>query len=93
MGEICCGTCGSERLGPLGELRTDNEARLGAMHSLTLRFRRPGVFKPRPEYQAAYGRICRDCGALTAFLDPTALSRFNAEADTVLPVEFDPYDT
>ncbi|MEV5570059.1 hypothetical protein AB0L06_08410 [Spirillospora sp. NPDC052269] len=78
-----CGICGSERLSPLGVLETDN--RLGDMRQPRLRFRRPGVFKSRPEFSAFYGRACMDCGVLLPFLGPAELRRLNTEADTLEP--------
>lgn len=80
-----CGVCGAGELGPLGELMTDN--RVGDQRHPTLRFRRPGALRPRPEYMARRGRACLSCGALTAFLDPEDLRSYRAEADQLIEPE------
>ncbi|RAG81051.1 hypothetical protein DN069_34940 [Streptacidiphilus pinicola] len=87
-----CGICGSEKLGPLGELETDS--RLGELRSPRLRFPRLGIFKARPDYIASYGRACLDCGALFPFLGPAELRRLNADAaadrlQAVTPADYD----
>ena len=84
-----CGVCGSERLGPLGELTSGNRA--GDQRFLRLRFPRRGVFKPRPEYDATYARACRGCGAVIPFLGAEELRRFDAEADEVEDLGGEPY--
>ncbi|WP_441249489.1 hypothetical protein [Kitasatospora sp. McL0602] len=74
-----CGVCGSERLGPLGELTSGN--RPGDQRYLRLRFPRPKLLSARPQYDAYYARACRDCGAVIPFLGPAVLKRFAAEAE------------
>ena len=59
-----CAVCGSERLSPLGEIRTGKD--WGDVPEL--RFDRPSFFSPRPTFRFAYGRACRDCGALQLYL-------------------------
>ncbi len=77
-----CGICGSERLTPTGELRTNNEGRA----RLRLMFARPGLFRARPMYEADYARACLDCGALIPFLDPATLGELNRDVATLLDV-------
>ncbi|SEG75737.1 hypothetical protein SAMN05216223_1108 [Actinacidiphila yanglinensis] len=85
---VRCGVCGSERLGPLGELMTDS--RVGDQRHLSLRFPRPGLLRPRPEYWARQGRACLSCGAVTAFLSPAELRRHRADADQLVEPEQPP---
>ena len=68
-----CGICGSERLTPIGELRTNNEGRA----RLRLMFARPGLFRAKPTYEADHARACLDCGTLIPFLGPQVLQQLN----------------
>ncbi|MFD9125433.1 hypothetical protein [Kitasatospora sp. NPDC059571] len=74
-----CAICGSQRLSPLGDLVSGE--RWG--ERLRLRFPRPGVLKPRPEFDADYARACLDCGALLPFLGEEVRRRLDAVADTL----------
>ena len=73
-----CGTCGSKRLSPLGELSLPEST-----NPIKLRFSQKGLFKARPAYEPPFMRACRDCGALTPFLTEVARQRLDAEADTL----------
>jgi hypothetical protein len=73
-----CGTCGSKRLSPLGELSLPNST-----EPIKFRFSRTGLFKARPTYEAPFMRACRDCGALTPFLSEAARQQLDAQADTL----------
>ncbi|WAL68037.1 hypothetical protein ORV05_09810 [Amycolatopsis cynarae] len=48
---------------------------------MRLKFRRPGFFKPRPEFTAPFARACRDCGALLPFLDEQSRRLLDESAD------------
>ncbi|MEU2715369.1 hypothetical protein [Streptomyces sp. NPDC007205] len=78
-----CGICGSERLSPVGELVAAGQARV----RLRLRFRRPGFFKPRPEFEALRARACRDCGAFLPFLAEYDRRELDAVADELIEVD------
>ncbi|AOR30507.1 hypothetical protein BFF78_05065 [Streptomyces fodineus] len=78
-----CGICGSARLSPVGELSSGERS----YERLRLKFRRPGFFKPRPEFEASLGRVCRDCGALFAFLTESDRRELDAAAEDLIEVE------
>ncbi|MET8804370.1 hypothetical protein [Streptomyces sp. NPDC004546] len=78
-----CAICGSDRLSPVGEL-SSGERRF---ERLRLRFRRPGLLKPRPEFEASLGRACRDCGALFPFLTEYDRRELDAVAEDLIEVE------
>ncbi len=63
-GVLRCGVCGSGRLTPVAELRSND----GWHDRLRLRFARRGGLRPRPVFHAEYARACRDCGAVIPFL-------------------------
>lgn len=75
--------CGSERLSPVGELTSGERS----FERLRLRFRRPGFFKPRPEFEASRARACRDCGALLPFLTEYDRRELDAVADSLVEAE------
>ena len=77
-----CGTCGSQRLSPLGELSLPN-----SIYPIRLRFSRTRLFAGRPTYDVPFMRACRDCGALTPFLGEEARRRLDAEADSLGDVQ------
>ncbi|MFD5797555.1 hypothetical protein [Streptomyces diastatochromogenes] len=77
-----CWICGSDRLSPVGEL-TSGE-RWG--ERLRLKFRRPGILKARPVFDAGLARACRDCGALFPFLDEYARQELDAVGDDLTDV-------
>lgn len=72
-----CAVCGSERLSPLGEVRTGKD--WGDVPEL--RFERPKFFSPRPTYRFTYGRACRDCGALQMYLSEYDRQLLDRNAD------------
>ncbi|WP_208897365.1 hypothetical protein [Streptomyces incarnatus] len=78
-----CAICGSGRLSPVGELSSGERS----FERLRLRFRRPGFFKPRPEFEAGLGRACRDCGALFAFLTEYGRRELDAMAEDLIEAE------
>ncbi|MGW2699037.1 hypothetical protein [Streptomyces sp. NPDC001340] len=78
-----CWICGSDRLSPVGELTSSERWK----ERLQLRFRRPGILKPRPTFGAGLARACRDCGALFPFLDEYARQELDAVADDLTDVE------
>lgn len=78
-----CGVCGSERLSPLGQLRSEQRYQ----GSLQLLFKRPGVFRPRPTFDAGFARACLDCGALFPFLAEESRRRLAATAQDLTDVE------
>ncbi|MFD8545933.1 hypothetical protein [Streptomyces sp. NPDC059649] len=78
-----CALCGSGRLTPVGELTSG--VRWG--ERLRLTFRRPGILKPRPTFDAGLARACRDCGALFPFLDAYERRQLDAAADDLTDVE------
>ncbi|GAA2023565.1 hypothetical protein GCM10009839_21470 [Catenulispora yoronensis] len=80
-----CAVCGSERLSPLGEVRTGKD--WGDVP--ILRFYRPKFFSPRPTYRFVLGRGCRDCGALQMFLTDYDRKLLNEEADGLEDVRSD----
>jgi hypothetical protein len=74
--DVRCSMCGSERLSPLGELRsTQSNA------TLRLVFKRPGLLKSPPTFIAGFARACLDCGALLPFLGETDRWRLDVRAD------------
>ncbi|GHE06374.1 hypothetical protein [Streptomyces alanosinicus] len=90
-----CWICGSARLSPVGELTSGERA----FERLRLKFRRPGFFKPQPEFEASRARACRDCGALFPFLteydrrELDAAADDLAEADDAAPYHYGPSDS
>lgn len=78
-----CGVCGSGRLSPVGQLRSEQKWQ-GSLHLL---FRRPGRFTARPTFYASFARACRDCGALIPFLDEETRQRLDAMADDLADVD------
>ncbi|WP_369393711.1 hypothetical protein AB5J72_43810 [Streptomyces sp. CG1] len=78
-----CWICGSARLSPVGELTSGVQP----LDQLRLRFRRPGFFKPRPEFEASRARACRDCGALFPFLTEYDRRELDAAADDLIETE------
>ncbi|MGW4566773.1 hypothetical protein ACWEN3_31705 [Streptomyces sp. NPDC004561] len=78
-----CGICGSGRLSPVGQLASGERA----YERLRLKFRRPGLLKPRPTFEAGFARACRDCGALFPFLAEYDRRELDATADAVADVE------
>lgn len=78
-----CWICGSDRLSPAGDLSSGE--RWG--ERLQLKFRRPGLLKPRPVFDAGLARACRDCGALFPFLDEYARRELDAVADDLTDVD------
>ncbi|ANP54878.1 hypothetical protein J2Z21_001463 [Streptomyces griseochromogenes] len=78
-----CWICGSGRLSPVGELTSGERA----YERLRLRFRRPGILKPRPTFDADLARACRDCGALFPFLNEYERQQLDAVGDDLTDVE------
>ncbi|TVT51354.1 hypothetical protein FNH05_15150 [Amycolatopsis rhizosphaerae] len=54
---------------------------------MRLKFRRPGFFKPQPEFTVSFARVCRDCGVLLPFLDEQSRRRLDETAEQLLEVE------
>jgi hypothetical protein len=75
--------CGSERLSPHGELRVESRHTGWPM----ILFKRPGIFSPRPTFEAGLARVCLECGLVMPFLDSARLRRINEEIDTLIPVD------
>jgi hypothetical protein len=74
---VRCPACGSERLGPLGELR----ARENVAFNLMLTYAAPKFFSRTPKFAVGYGRACLDCGALTAFMNDEEREKLAEAAD------------
>ncbi|MGW3958413.1 hypothetical protein ACWED2_01240 [Amycolatopsis sp. NPDC005003] len=72
-----CPVCGSERLGPLGELGAYDPAGF----SLVLRYAAPKLFSRTPRFAVGYGRACLDCGTLTAFMNDEEREKLAEAAD------------
>jgi hypothetical protein len=45
------------------------------------------MLSPRPTFYATFARACRDCGALTPFLDEETRRRLDATADNLADVD------
>ena len=83
VASVRCGVCGSERLSPFGELRSEQKY----YGTLRLMFKRPGILKPRPTFDAAFARACRDCGAVLPFLGERTRRLLDATADELADVD------
>ncbi|MFI9803074.1 hypothetical protein ACIHEJ_01630 [Streptomyces sp. NPDC052301] len=78
-----CWICGSGRLSPVGQLTSGERS----FERLRLKFRRPGLLKPQPTFEAGFARACRDCGALVPFLGEHDRQELDATADDLADVE------
>jgi len=74
---VRCPVCGSERLGPLGELRASEQPAF----SLVLTYAAPKFLSRTPRFAVGYGRACLDCGALTPFMNDEERGKLAEAAD------------
>lgn len=74
-----CGVCGSQRLSPMGDLKTDGQGN----DRLQFKVGRARLLKFRPKFQVAFARACLDCGTVFPCLDEDDRRRLAELCDDV----------